>query len=543
MSRDINGIECLQNGISMHDRSNQIDPNSGEFCSNSSNIRDSSRPIPNTNHCSHEPKRSEKEENYFESRLEGQMEVGSVLAQSGGQNGNFLNQDECDQTFSKLNKSESEGELGKENGQLEKDISHVSPKVQDPTHNPSVLENNDNFERRQEKSSEQLDLTNDQRLNSTDPVIEFRVQSPEDGYFSNKEDTSENPSPVKKRSPGMENISQGRDYDSTLDSSLEMDSSLQVSPENRSRIENQNRLLDSSSEMPQLGSNRERELMDSSWHTPDTSQQISNSKIQEMGPNMKSWLENSRSDQIQLSAKTEEPTVAKIDSLLQTPSLSTSLHSLTNKPLSPPTPKTVEDLEKSPSDSDNSDKNTSRSLQVGQGKHPISHSSPKLYHDDPTHPDLKTSSPSMEELPRPSSGVGEREHSVSAANPDDTLLRGRGMTICLDGTSVSFDERGHIVPDLQEADVSGRRHQGKGKGVFETLFRPDPRYWPKLLAAGWTKRGAREQKQGSKYATIKGYLRRRHSLSKGFQLKRGKGEVGFYFDNLVTILKAAVSGI
>ena len=142
--------------------------------------------------------------------------------------------------------------------------------------------------------------------------------------------------------------------------------------------------------------------------------------------------------------------------------------------------------------------------------------------------------------------MGEREHSVSAVNSGEreaALLRGRGMTICLDGTSVSFDERGHIVPALQEADVSGRRRQGKGKGVFETLFRPDPRYWPKLLAAGWNKRGSREQRPGSKYATIRGYLRRRHSLSRGFQLKRGKGEVGFYFDNLVTILKAAVIGI
>ena len=118
------------------------------------------------------------------------------------------------------------------------------------------------------------------------------------------------------------------------------------------------------------------------------------------------------------------------------------------------------------------------------------------------------------------------------------------MTISLDlaGTSVSFDERGHIVP-LQEVCVSGGR-QGKGKGVFETLFRPDPRYWPKLLAAGWTKRGAREQRQaGSKYATVRGFLKRRHSLSKSFHLARNKGEVGFYFDNLVTILKAAVIGI
>ena len=111
------------------------------------------------------------------------------------------------------------------------------------------------------------------------------------------------------------------------------------------------------------------------------------------------------------------------------------------------------------------------------------------------------------------------------------------MTIRLDETRISFDERGHIVPCPQEADVFGGRQERKG--VFETLFRPDPRYWPKLLAAGWTRRG-RGREQRSRYATIRGFLKRRHSLSR---VKRGKGEVGFYFDNLVAILKAAVVGI
>ena len=174
------------------------------------------------------------------------------------------------------------------------------------------------------------------------------------------------------------------------------------------------------------------------------------------------------------------------------------------------------------------------SLQAAQGNHPICHSSPKPHHQ--AHSDLKTSSPSLEELARPSS-AGERESS-----DERPALFSRGMTISLDrvGPRVSFDERGHIVP-LQDVDMCGRG-EGEGRGVFETLFRPDPRYWPKLLAAGWTKRGVSQQRQASRYATIRGYLKRRHSLSRSFHPKK-KGEVGFYFDNLVTILKAAVVGI
>jgi len=583
MAKDINGIECLQNGISMHDRSNQICPNSGEFCSNVPNIRDSSNHIQKLNQCPHQkPKRDEKGGNYFESKQEGRIdEVGLVLAQSGsGQNANFLNQDECDQTLSKLYKSESGGEVRKENCQMKNDTKHVSPKVQEPKHNSSVLENHDSCESRQEKTSEEpsskgKDLTKDQRPESTDPVLDFRVQSPEDGYFSNKEDTLENLSPVKNRSPGVirvENLE--KDCDSMLDSSLEMDSSLQTSPKKNKRgIQNQNpdRLVDSSSEivgsvqeknselaklasntkldldssletfddllqsqpseLAQVDSKRERNL-DSSWQSDD-SQQTSLSKIQEIGSNMKSPLESNQSDQIQLSPKTEELSADKIDSLLQTSSLSTSLDSLaepkTNERVSPPTPKTAENLEKSSTD----DKNRSCSLQTGEAKHPISHSSPKLHHDEQRNSDLKTSSSSLEELP-----------SMRVINSDEreaALLR-RGLTIRLDETSVSFDERGHIVPCPQEADVFAGARQER-KGVFETLFRPDPRYWPKLLAAGWTRRGrAREERSGcSRYATIRGFLKRRHSLSR---VKRGKkGEVGFYFDNLVTILKAAVVGI
>ena len=516
MSRNINGIECLQNGISMHDRSNQIYPNSGEFCSNSANIQDSSRPIPSTNHCSHQQKRREKGENNFELR---QMEVGLVLVQSGRQNGTFLNQDECDQTLSKLNqcKSEIEGKIREDDCQMENDVSRDSPKVQDPTDNSSVLENHDSCESRQEKTGEQQlaickgrDLTKHQRLESTDPVLDFRVQSPEDGYFSNKEEAAENPCPVKKRTAGvgaLEKISLERDYDSLLDSSLEMDSSLQTFSDG-SRIQDQNSsfdpLLDSSSETgallqrqyseqqevtsktkldldssletddllesqppqsPQLGSNRESDLDGS--RQPDASQQISLSDIQETSSNVKSelnsCLENSWAE---LSPKPEEPSGIKIDSLLQIPNSPTSIDSLvgpkTSQPLPPPTPKTVENLENQNRSLGDSDKNMSCCLQVGQGKHPICHSSPKPHHEDRAHHDLKTSSPSLEELPRPSS-VGERERSN-----ETPALFSRGMTISLDrvGTRVSFDERGHIVP-LQEVGVSAGR---RGKGVFETLF-------------------------------------------------------------------------
>lgn len=581
MSRGINGIECRQNGISMHDRSNQIYPNSGEFCSKSSNIQDRSCPIPNTNHSSQKQKRTEKGKINFELKAEPQIEVGLVLVQSGGQNGTFLNQDECDQTLDKLNKCESESE-GEENGHMENDTLRVSPKVKDLPHNSPVLE----YLGSGNKTSEQLlpsyvdkDLTQE-RVEPTDPVLDFRVQSPEDGYFSNKEETLENPSPVKKKSLGVSatnkvgTLEKG-DYDSMLDSSLEMDSSLQTISDG-SRIQDQNSssdpllnssletdellqvqfselaglasnskvdldssleinaLLESQSfELPQLGSNTEGDL-NSSWQTY-VSPQISLSKTQEVGSNIESeldiCLENNWSA---LSPKTEEHRAVQLDSLLQIPSSRTSLDSLTGPETLPPlNSTTVENLECRKSLG-------SCSLKTAEGKHPLCHSSPKRHH--PAHSDLKTSSSSLEDLPRPSS-VGERESSGIKSDERPTLLS-RGMTISLDlaGTSVSFDERGHIVP-LQEVRVSGGR-RGKGKGVFETLFRPDPRYWPKLLAAGWTKRGAREQRQvGSKYATVRGFLKRRHSLSKSFHLARRKGEVGFYFDNLVTILKAAVVAI
>ena len=40
---------------------------------------------------------------------------------------------------------------------------------------------------------------------------------------------------------------------------------------------------------------------------------------------------------------------------------------------------------------------------------------------------------------------------------------------------------------------------------------------------------------------MRGFLKRRHSLTRC--LERRKLEVGFYFDNLVTILRAVVNGI
>merc|ERR1712228_104016 len=77
-------------------------------------------------------------------------------------------------------------------------------------------------------------------------------------------------------------------------------------------------------------------------------------------------------------------------------------------------------------------------------------------------------------------GIPERSSSLVLKHDElPSAPPGRGIVISLDkaGTSVSFDERGHIVPIGEE--VAGGR---QGQGVFETLFRPDPRYWPKLLA-------------------------------------------------------------
>lgn len=514
MSPDLNRIESFQNGKSMRGKSN-----SGEFCLNSFNIQDSNRSIPDANHSSYQPKRKGKEENDFELNQEKQTEVGLVLDQSGkiSPNGTFSNQDECDRSL----ESESEGEIQDvECLVMENDKLSASSKVKDLADNTSALYNLDSFESGQDKTSElqpkfeENDSTHE-RLKSTDPVLDFRVQSPEDGYFSNKEESQENPSPLKKGSLGPSRTGKSldcppeRDYDSMLDSSLEIDSSLQTLPAtcgiqdlNSSSdavrdnpIETDVLLQSHPGDLPQPGSNTETELK-SSKQTGDGLQN-SRSKIQEERFNVKkSWSVNPLN-------KTQEPNAVK-------------------------TFRTVE----SDKSIDQTDKNMSCFLKVAENNHPMCHSSPKHHHDDLVHFDWETSSPSVEKLQRPGD-ISPREKAAAPLT--------RGITISLDkaGTSVSFDERGHIVP-LEEIGVSGGR---RGKGVFETLFRPEPRYWPKLLAAGWIKRGVKEQRQCSRYATVRNFLKRKHSLSRSFPLKRSKGEVGFYFDNLVTILKASVIGI
>ena len=427
ISRDINGIESPQNGVSMRDRSHEIYPNSGKLCPNLSIIKDSSEFNSNTNHSPRQPNGGNERKSNLTEKVIDQVGGGlGLLAKSGERNHTFPNQDECDQTLSPnrvMLKIESEVNFSKIQFRISSDASEVkipsndlpvfnnSGEVQVPRCGEKGL-TDDQRVQPIDQSFEENDLTHES-IQSTDPDFDFRMHSPEEGYFSNKDETADKESRVKqephfevKQNAQSETSTEERDSDSTLDSSLDLDSSLPTTSHLCSRVQ-------------ETSANSE-EAVDTSIETVSSHHR------------QRSEL----STVFQSIVKDDLDSSLEIDGLLNNPG--------------------------SKAAQGNMDNDLGVIIQSGQQGIPDRSSSLVLKHD---------------ELP--------------------SAPFSRGIIISLDkaGTSVSFDERGHIIPIDEEA-AGGRQ----GQGVFETLFRPDPRYWPKLLAAGWTKTGTRQPRQTSRYA-------------------------------------------